>query len=408
MPPQEMGLPTSQAEMQARIAAALAPALHIERLLARGSTAHVYLARDVALDLPVTVKVLDPDLARSVEGRARFEREARAAANIVHPNVANVRHYGVLPDGEPYLVMHYVRGRSLADRLAAEGPLSVAQVRSLLADVARGLEAAHRRGVVHRDIRPGNILLEEDSGRAVVTDFGLAALTEAWGRTQDARLTQAGQLLGDPNYVSAEQLRGDAVTDAADVYSMGVVAFEALTGRRPHADSGPAHGLGDRVAGRALELPAWLYTDDPVLTALLVKCLSVEPAHRPSARNVAHRLARNATAGARVVRDDAGEPNRLERYWSALLRGRVPQWTAGAAAGGWLALQAVDQLIQNKLAPPSLYRVALASALAGVALAAVLAWFHGERGIQRLRATEVWLLLGIVAVWIASLIAIFT
>jgi serine/threonine-protein kinase len=378
--------------MDARVAAGLAPALRVERLLGQGSTARIYLARDVALDLPVTVKVLDPQLAGSAEARARFEREARAAANIIHPNVANVRRYGVLPDGDPYLVMQYVRGRSLDDRLAAEGPLGVAEVRSLVGDVARGLESAHKRGVVHRDIRPGNILLEQDTGRALVTDFGLAALTEAWGRTEDTRLTKAGQLLGDPNYVSPEQLRGEAITEATDIYSLAVVAYEALTGRKPHRPP--------------LEFPAWLYSEDPTLATLLGRCLSAEPARRPSARSVAHRLARTATSAARVAGDGAAEPGWLERWWGALVRGRVPQWTAGAAAGGWLVLQAIDQLIQNGLVPAILYRVTLSSVLAGVAIAAILAWYHGESGEQRFRASEVWLLLFVAAAWVASLVAI--
>ena len=390
--------------LDARVAAALAPALRIDRLLARGSTARIYLAHDVALDLPVTVKVLDPELARSAEARARFEREARAAANIIHPNVANVRQYGVLPDGDPYLVMQYVRGRSLEHRLAADGPLTVAEVRSLLADVARGLDSAHRRGVVHRDIRPGNILLEEESGRALVTDFGLAALTEAWSRAQDAKLTKAGQLLGDPNYVSPEQLRAEPVIGATDVYSMAVVAYEALTGRKPYA--GTREAIVARVAARPIELPSWLYTEDPALATLLGKCLSAEAARRPSARSVAHRLARNATPGARAARDGADEAGSLQRWWGALIRGRVPQWTAGAAAGGWLVLQAIDQLIQNSLAPAILYPVALSGVLAGVVVAVILAWFHGERGVQHFRMAEVWLLLAVAALWVLSLLAI--
>lgn len=393
-------------DLDARVRDGLAPPLRVERLLAQGSTARIYLAHDVALDLPVTIKVLDPELARSAEARARFEREARAAANIIHPNVANVRQYGVLPDGDPYLVMQYVRGRSLEHRLAADGPLSVGEVRSLLADVARGLDSAHKRGVVHRDIRPGNILLEEHTGRALVTDFGLAALTEAWSRTQDAKLTKAGQLLGDPHYVSPEQLRGEAVTEATDVYSMAVVAYEALTGQKPYADTGTREAIVARLAARPIELPSWLYTEDPALATLLGKCLSPEAARRPSARGVAHRLARNATPGARTALDGAQDGGWLERAWGALVRGRVPQWTAGAAAGGWLILQAVDQLIQNRLAPEILYPVTLSVVLAGVVMAAILAWFHGERGIQRFRMAEVWLLLAVAALWVLSLLAI--
>ncbi|HUF12348.1 MAG TPA: serine/threonine-protein kinase [Longimicrobiales bacterium] len=390
------------------LAAALAPDLEVQRVLGQGATSRVYLARDVALDKPVTLKVLKQEAAASPEARARFEREARAAAHILHPNVVAVYRFGVLPDGEPYVVMQYVRGRSLEERIAAEGALGVAETRRILCDVASALDAAHARGVVHRDVRPGNILLDEDGERALVTDFGIAALTEAWRHERGARLTATGQLLGDPHYVSPEQYRGEPVTDATDIYSMALVGYEMLTGKMPHADAGARAAAVARLTAEPVEIPISLMNEDRGLADLLTRCLVADPARRPRARSITRRLDRRAQSG---PSRDAGDsppllPAQLHTAWHALYRKRVPQWITGATAGGWLLLEAVSQAIEMGVLPDVLYLITLPSVFAAIVAAAVLAWFHGERGDQRARPAEVWLLLGIVVLWIASLVAI--
>ena len=385
---------------------AFGPQLEIERLLGEGSTSRVYLARDVALDMPVTLKVLKPEVARSEEGRARFEREARAAANLAHPNISNVHRFGVLESGEPYLVIEYVRGRTLEERLAAEGPVDTVESRRILADIASALETAHRHGVIHRDIRPANILLDEQDGRAIVTDFGIAAVTEAWAHGRDAKLTKTGQLLGDPHYVSPEQFRGETVTVTTDVYSMALVAYEMLTGKRPHADAGAREAAVARLTAEPIRLPDSLRDLDPTLADLLTRSLAAEPGRRPSARSIAERLRRPG------IEDRAGFdmllPEGLKWGWRALNRRRLPQWVAGTAAAGLLVLELVDQMGENRVLPEVSYRLALSGVVAATTAAAVLAWFHGERGEQRLRATELWLLLLVAAAWAAALVAILT
>ena len=394
--------------LDAVLRSALASEFEIGRLLGAGTTARAYLARDVALDMAVTIKVLKPELASSPEARGRFEREARAAANIVHPNVSNVHRFGVLPTGEPYLVIEYVRGRTLEERLAAEGPFDAAETRRILADLASALEAAHRHGVVHRDIRPGNVLLDEQEGRAIVTDFGIAGITEAWTHGRDAKLTRTGQRLGDPRYVSPEQFRGDPVTEAADIYSMALVGYEMLTATLPHAAAGAREAAVARLTAQPIELPDSLAALDPGLADVLMRCLSADPAHRPSAKRIAQRLRLPAAADALSRAPTPPLPAWLKRSWRALYRRRIPQWVAGTAAGGWFLLEGVSQLTEQIDLPLVFYHLALASVIVAIAAAAVLAWFHGERGEQRFRAIELWILGAIVIAWIVSLVAILS
>ena len=160
-------------------------------------------------------------------------REAQAAARISDPNVAMVFRTGVLENELPYLVMEWIKGTSLADRLASGGPLGEERVRAIVTGIARGLAAAHAKRVVHRDVRPENVLLEEDTGRVALTDFGIAA-TLATGAETPERLTETGELLSQPRYAAPEQIAGEGVTERADIYSLGVIAFEILTGEHPY------------------------------------------------------------------------------------------------------------------------------------------------------------------------------
>src|SRR5688500_12718957 len=151
-----------------------------------------------------------PELGMDGAPRRRFEREARSAASLTHPNVVSVHRLGRLADGTPYLVMTYVNGRTLADRLKAEGLMPEPEARSLLTQMASALAAAHKKGIVHRDVRPANVLVEEETGRFLLSDFGIAGLLEGEGSEQ--RLTRTGQIIGEPRYASPEQLRGEKVT----------------------------------------------------------------------------------------------------------------------------------------------------------------------------------------------------
>ena len=165
-----------------------------------------------------------------------------------------VHRVGRLESGLPYIVQEYVEGRSLRDRLEAMGAAAAEGARGVLADVAAALSASHAKGVIHRDVRPGNVLLERDTGRAFLTDFGLAAVRDT-GSQSEARLTQTGEILGDPHYASPEQLRGEKVTAQADVYSLGVLGYEILTLSNPFG-SGSRHELFTaHLRGDPRELP---------------------------------------------------------------------------------------------------------------------------------------------------------
>ena len=220
----------------ARAAAALGDDYEIEAEIGRGGMAVVYRARDKRLRRHVAVKVLPPDLAFRQEIRSRFLREAETAAGLSHPNIVPIYSVGER-DGVVFFAMGLVRGRSLAEQLHEEPRLPVARVREILRETADALACAHRRGVVHRDIKPDNILLDAETGRAMVTDFGIARAAEA-----GQRLTQTGIAVGTPTYMSPEQAMGERDVDGrADIYSLGVVGYQMLAGRPPfEAASTPA------------------------------------------------------------------------------------------------------------------------------------------------------------------------
>jgi serine/threonine-protein kinase len=195
------------------------------RRLGGGGMAHVYAAEHVALRRPVVVKVLHPHLARDPEMRERFRREAEAAARLTHPHIVAITDYGVT-DETVYLMMPYCEGGSLADRLARERCMPAPVAAAIGAQVATALDFAHRHGVVHRDVKPDNILFDED-GNALVTDFGIATARF------HGRLTGTGRAMGTPHYMSPEQAMGKMVDGRSDVYAVGVMLYEMLAGVAP-------------------------------------------------------------------------------------------------------------------------------------------------------------------------------
>ncbi len=257
----------------APLAAALAGQYDLERELGRGGMGVVYLAQDVKLDRKVALKVLPPLLADSAQVRERFLREARTSARLTHPNIVAIYGAGEI-DSRVYFVMSYVEGESLAERLRRETVLDPASAVPIVRDVALALAYAHERGVVHRDIKPENILLDAHSGRAMVTDFGIARVAEA------APLTMTGQVLGSVHYMSPEQVSGDKIDGRSDLYSLGVVAFQALSGRLPFDNESASAVI---VAHVTKAPPSQLSVAPHVpvaLAAVVDRCLSKSPSAR--------------------------------------------------------------------------------------------------------------------------------
>jgi serine/threonine-protein kinase len=217
--------------LREELQAALGGAYTLGRELGGGGMSRVFVARDEALGRQIVVKVLSPELARGLSAE-RFARETRLAATLQQANIVPVHLAGATADGLPYYTMPYVDGESLRHRLA-RGPIEVAEAVSILRDVARALAYAHARGIVHRDVKPDNVLLS--GGAAVVTDFGIAkAVSASRTITRADALTQAGVSLGTPAYMAPEQALGDPTLDhRADLYALGVVAYEVLAGTPP-------------------------------------------------------------------------------------------------------------------------------------------------------------------------------
>jgi serine/threonine protein kinase len=248
----------------------------LEQELGRGAVGVVYRGRSTDGRV-VAIKTFDPVLARDDVFRARLDREARVACGIVDSHLVRILDVGE-EGGEPYLVLEYIGGGSLAERLA-DGPLPLEEMLGVVASVAAGLDALHRGGIVHRDVKPSNVLFRED-GSAALTDFGLAK------GTAYTVLTHPGQVLGTLDYLAPELVRGGEATPASDIYALGCVAFECLAGKPPFGDRslfgvGTAHLEDDPP-----DPPA-----PPELGRALLRALEKDPAARPpTATMYAHLL----------------------------------------------------------------------------------------------------------------------
>ncbi len=370
-----------------RLAAALADRYRLERELGQGGMATVYLAQDLKHDRQVAIKVLRPELA-AVIGAERFLREIKTIANLQHPHILGLIDSGEV-HGTAYYVMPFVEGESLRDRLAREKQLPIAEAVRISSEVASALDYAHRHGVIHRDIKPDNILLHD--GQALVADFGIALAVSSAGGT---RMTETGMSLGTPHYMSPEQAMGERTLDArTDVYALGCVLYEMLTGDPPFTGSTaqaivakvmtekPAH-----LVPRRERIPA--HVEDAVLTAL-----EKLPADRfESAAKFAEALARPGIA-TMATRSGSAPPAVLPRR--ARVRRALP-WVVAAGAtmvalAGWLrGAGAPAQPSRLAILAPGLGRSGVGSATRQVALTPdggsviyVAADDRGESGLWR-------------------------
>jgi serine/threonine-protein kinase len=265
-----------------QLQASLDPTYRVECEIGRGGMSRTFLAEETALGRRVVVKILPPELAAGLSVN-RFKREIALAARLQHPHIVPLLAAGEAA-GLPFYTMPFVEGDSLRERLTRSGPLPLTDVISILRDVARALAYAHNQGVVHRDVKPDNVLLSH--GVAAVTDFGIGKAVAAARATQagaeSATLTQLGMAIGTPEYIAPEQAAGERDTDyRADLYSFGVMAYELLTGSTPFAGRTPAKLL----AAHLTETPTSLVERCPEaprsLAAVVMKCLAKDPEARP-------------------------------------------------------------------------------------------------------------------------------
>ena len=288
--------------------------------LGHGGMSTVVVAVDRRLERQVAVKLLAEHLADDSQFVSRFRREALAAARLVHPNIVQVFDFGLDEvSGRHYIVMEYIRGRSGAEILREETRLGVADTLELVDGACRGLAHAHRMGVVHRDVKPGNIL-RSDEGAVKLADFGIAKAMVG----QASQITQAGSVLGTAAYLAPEQASGGDVGPAADIYGLGVVTYQLLAGRLPY----DAASLTELALMQQREQPARLdevIGDVPPELAIAVqRALAIDPAQRYAS---AEEMRRALHDGARGIVPDGDEPTDA----TALLGGREPTAATRAA-----------------------------------------------------------------------------
>ncbi|HEU4525811.1 MAG TPA: serine/threonine-protein kinase, partial [Gemmatimonadales bacterium] len=262
-------------ELQQRLQSALGDTHRILRELGGGGMSRVFLAEEVRLGRQVVVKVLPPETGAAVNVE-RFEREIQLAARLQHPHIVPLLSAAAAGD-LLYYVMPFIQGESLRSKLAREGELPVAEAARILREIVDALSYAHRHGVVHRDIKPDNVLLSD--GHAVVTDFGVAkAVSEATGRQQ---LTTAGVALGTPTYMAPEHATADPGMDhRVDLYAVGVMGYELIAGRPPFSGRTTQDTLAAHITQPPPPLAAHRPACPPALEALILRCLEKRPADR--------------------------------------------------------------------------------------------------------------------------------
>jgi len=315
--PEPFARPESSADRLANLDRELQGALGqqyaVEGRLGEGGFAIVFLVRDLALGRQLAVKVLSPEMSLSRSGLERFHREAEAIARLSHPNIVPLHFAGQSAD-LVYLAMQLVEGESLADRLAREKTLPVADVVRILREVAGALDLAHRRGIVHRDIKPANILLERETGRSLVTDFGVARVP--FGE----QLTSVGLVVGTPAYFSPEQVGGLPSDGRSDLYSLGLVAYEMLGGALPFGGRVTHETLLHRMAEKPESVRVRRPEVPAALDAVVMRCLEPRPEDRyqTGAEIVSALEGLLTPASGQGLPAPGWPPRRRRRVWAAV------------------------------------------------------------------------------------------
>ncbi len=345
--------------LRARLEAAIGFQYRIERLLGRGGMGAVYLAHELALDRPVAIKVLLPE-GDAPERRERFRREARLAARLTHPNIVPLHTFGEV-GGLAYFVMGYVPGESLGTLVKRRGRLGPDEARAVLQQIADALDYAHRQGVVHRDIKPDNVLVDAETGRPMLTDFGIAKTPQA-----GTLLTVTGHLVGTPSYMSPEQASGRQDLDGrSDLYSLGVTGYVMLSGRLPFEGTTPSDVILQHLSREPVALRVLAPDVPPTLASAIARCLAKDPDRRwADAASL-----RTALASAEAPEEDSQEVRALRASVLMLVV------TALGEAYAWL-----PRTLDPDWRPPDLLHAPL---LAALCIAAV--------GILGMSATLKWI-----------------
>ena len=347
-------------QLGTHVAKVLSANYELENEIGRGGMGIVYCARDKRLKREIAVKVLPPELSFRADIRQRFLREAETAAQLNHPNIVPI--YTVEErENLVYFVMAYIKGDNLGQRLQQHGPIPPVEVRRILREVADALAYAHHRNVIHRDIKPDNIILDEETGRAMVTDFGIArALTDSG----DSRLTATGMAIGTPAYMSPEQSAGDQAIDGrSDLYSLGVVGYQMLCGQPPFVASNTPSMLVKHLSEKPIPVDERWPDLPPDLARAVMMCLEKDPADRfPSAGafavalngggmpTLATRASTAASAGARAeTREREVTESLRDRYTPAAQTPYTPSAPTPDELSKWNAPMVVS--FRRKLAP---------------------------------------------------------
>ena len=352
----------AEADVPGRLARALGDHYEVTRFLGRGGFAEVYEVRDTDLQRRLAVKVMRPDLAWTGGALSRFKQEARAIARLNHPNTVPIHFVGE-GEGLVFYAMPYVEGQSLGELLRLEGALDADRATAIAIPVLEALDYAHRHGLVHRDIKPDNILIESGTGRPLLVDFGIAKSVDG----ENVHQTQSGFVVGTPLYMSPEQALGQPNVDArADLYAMGAVLFQLLTGSPPFEGTTSQEIVSKHLTepppdavGRNVKIPRWL-------SDVILHCMAKRPGERfQSAAEVLAALHQGRPAGADAV-TAARVASQLGRdaptIEMPLTRGpgsRVLRWVAAmivlgliAAVAAWASRKPASVVFRNRLIEP--------------------------------------------------------